>query len=490
MKKIYFSLIAVAALTSATAQNARPYAKVSESAGFAARNFEPTTVTNLPTQSDVAAKTSATVIVTDTNWYFVNKHEYRNTPTNANSFYTYKIAPTYTGNSINSGGAYFAQTGMMVVGGAEAIVIKQASAPSPAVPVGLYLFNALGGLPTGNALASCTTAISTSTIGNYVGCNFSSTVLVTGDFAIICKNVSSNPLDSIRLFINNARTTTANISPAAPEQKYGEGYGLIGYGATTATFATTNWDVTTDLFTLAPPNDGSDFEFCVAPRVAWAFTANHASTTNTTCNTACVLYPNTTTQNALSRQWNLNRFFKLWQPFANTTALNSPTATVRDSAVTWNFGDGTTDYSDSPTHCFNPSAAQAPAPTYTANLANTLLIKVQKMDNYFPGVNTVTDSKAWSVTVTICNVGLTENSANTTVGIYPNPATDKVTVYVNNANQDTQLQVVNALGQVVITRGSLTEKNELNTESLSKGVYFVRVGSGKSFTTSKLIISK
>jgi hypothetical protein len=489
MKKIYFSLIAAAALTSATAQNVRPIAKLSEPANVAARNFEPTTITNLPTNSEVAAKTSATVIVTDTNWYFVNKHEYRNTATNANSFYTYKIAPTYTGNSINSGGAYFAQTGNMIVGGAEGIVIRQATAPSANVPVGLYLFNALGGMPTGNALASCTTAINSTTIGNYVGCNFSSTVLVTGDFAIIIKNVSSNPLDSIRLFMNNARTMTANISPAAPEQKFGESYGLIGYGATTNTFATTSWDNTTDLFTLAPPNTGSDFEFCVAPRVAYAFTANHAATTLTTCNTAAVLYPNTTSANALSRQWNLNRFYKLWQPFANT-ALLTGTATVRDSAVTWNFGDGITDYSDSPNHSFNPSAAQAPPPTYTANLSNTLLIKLQKMDNYFPGVNTVTDSKAWSVTVTICNVGLTENSLNTTVGVYPNPATDKVTVFVNNANQDTQLQVLNALGQVVITRSNLTEKNELNTESLSKGVYFVRVGSGKSFTTTKLIISK
>lgn len=484
-------MIALAALTSATAQNARPHAKVSESANVAARNMnmynnEPT---NLPVQSDVAAKTSATVIVTDTNWYFVNKHEYRNTSTNANSYYTYKIAPTYTGNSINSGGAYFAQTGVMIVGGAEAICIRQASAPSPAVPVGLYLFNATAGFPTGSALASCTTAISSSTIGNYVGCNFSSTVMVNGDFAIIAKNVSTNPADSIRLFMNNARTATANISPAGPEQKFGESYGLIGYGATTNTFTSTNWDNTTDLFSLAPPNTGSDFEFCVAPRVAYVFTANHAATTLTTCNTSCVLYPNTTSPNALSRQWNLNRFYKLWKPFANTTAINSPTQTVQDSAVTWNFGDATTDYNDSPNHCFNPSAAQAPAPTYTANLSNTLLIKLQKQSNYFPG-NTATDSKAWSVTVTICNVGLTENSANTTVGIYPNPATDKVTVYVNNASQDSQLQVLNALGQVVMTRSSLTDKNELNTESLSKGVYFVRVGSGKNYTTSKLIISK
>ena len=61
---------------------------------------------------------------------------------------------------------------------------------------------------------------------------------------------------------------------------------------------------------------------------------------------------------------------------------------------------------------------------------------------------------------------------------------------VNNAKQDSQIQEMNDLGQVVITRNNLTEKNDLNTESLTKGIYFVRVGSGKDFTTTKLVISK
>ena len=111
------------------------------------------------------------------------------------------------------------------------------------------------------------------------------------------------------------------------------------------------------------------------------------------------------------------------------------------------------------------------------------------MSDYSAG-NTVLDSKSWSLNVKICNVGLTENSLVSQVGVYPNPATDKVTVYVNNASQDTQIQVLNALGQVVITHANITEKNELNTESLTKGIYFVKVGNAKNFTTSKLVISK
>jgi hypothetical protein len=476
MKKIYFSLIAAAALTTASAQKSNIFVTPGEKT-----LVEHKLAFNSGPEFVAAKSSNANAIVQDTNWYVVNKHTYRNTATNANSYYTIKTAPSYTGNTINSGGALFANNGNMIVSGAEGIVIRQASSPSPAVPVRFYVFNVMAGMPTGAALATCTSAIASSTIGNYIGCNFASTVLVTGDFAIIMKNVSANNLDTIRLFMNNARTATAAISPAGPEQMFGESYGLFGYGATFPGL----WDNTTDAFNLGAGNTGSDFEFCVAPRVTYTFSADHASTTMTTCNTASVNYINTTSPNALSRQWNLNRFFKLWKPFSNTAALAS---SVQDSAVTWNFGGSppVTKYMDSPNHAYNISAGP---PSYTATVNDQLIIKLQKMSDYSAG-NTVLDSKSWSLNVKICNVGLTENSLVSQVGVYPNPATDKVTVYVNNASNDSQIQVLNALGQVVITSNDVTEKNELNTESLTKGIYFVRVGSGKNFTTSKLVISK
>ncbi len=479
MKKIYFSLIAAAVLTTASAQNSRAVTTLADKATAGGRVIESNNGPEL-----VAGKSAANAIVQDTNWYFINKHQYRNTTTNANSFYTIKVPPITGTASINSGGALFAQSGSMVVSGAEGIFMKHPSSPSASVPITFHVFNVVAGMPTGASLGNCTTSIASSTIGNYVGCNFSSTVLVMGDFAIIAKNTSTNPADTLRMFMNNARTSTAAISPAAPEQMYGEGYGLIGYG----TIFPGLWDNTTNLFNLGAGNTGSDFEFIVAPRVAYVFTADHASTTMTTCNTASVNYINTTSANALSKQWNLNRFYKMWKPFANTTLLNDPNSTLQDSAVTWNFGGSpaVTEYIDSPNHAYNISAGP---PSYTAVVNDQLIIKLQKQSNYSPG-NTVLDSKAWSLTVTICNVGLTENSLTSQVGVYPNPATDKVTVYVNNANKDSQIQVMNALGQVVITRTNLTEKNELNTESLTKGIYFVRVGSGKDFTTTKLVISK
>jgi hypothetical protein len=54
--------------------------------------------------------------------------------------------------------------------------------------------------------------------------------------------------------------------------------------------------------------------------------------------------------------------------------------------------------------------------------------------------------------------------------LFPNPATDKVTV---NTNGTGTLEILNTVGQVVITQQS-TETNEINISKLSKGVYTVK----------------
>lgn len=455
--------MAVAAITTASAQ--KPANVPAGEMAQAVRNIP---VQNGPTY--VAKSAAANLVITDTLWYYVNKHNYRNTAANAASFYTFKNAFSYTAtNAINSGGSVFENTGNIIVSGAEAIVIKNAGSPSPSVAVGLYLFNVSAGFPTGAPVATCQSAIASTTIGNYIGCNFSSPQLITGDYAIIMKNISSTPGDTIRMFMNNARTAT---STASAEQKYGEGYGIIGFGTTFGT----NWDNTTDVFNGA--SFGSDFEFCVAPRVTYSVTADASTSTYSFCNTANVAYVNTSSPKISHRQYNLNHFFKQWKPFSNTAAIAASTI---DSVFTWNFGagPGTQSFVTSPIHQYLLGSGV---------VNDNMVAKIQKMSDYSYAANI--DTKVWTVTVTVCNVGLTENNIENQFAVYPNPATDKVTVYLNNASQNTQIQVLNALGQVVISKSNVSDKNELNTESLSKGVYFVRVTNGKELSTTKLIISK
>lgn len=74
--------------------------------------------------------------------------------------------------------------------------------------------------------------------------------------------------------------------------------------------------------------------------------------------------------------------------------------------------------------------------------------------------------------------------------IYPNPASNSFNLVLGTLNNDMKVEVINALGQVVISKNNLVEKNEIDIQSLAKGVYFVKVTSGNESNTSKLIISK
>jgi hypothetical protein len=459
MKKIYLSLLALAAISTVSAQEPATkglFSGVYESA--------PTPFT----MNSASKSSTAVVAVVDTINYFFNKNYYKNTTANKLSFWTFSVTPSGSYTSAThyvSGGAVFLNHGgPQAIFGAQGIVLRQASSPSPMVPVLFSLYNVTGGLPSGAALSTFTAGVSTSTAGVWIGGTFPTSVVVTGDYCITMQNASTNTLDVISIFLNNASTPT---STAPVNERYGEGLGLIGKQNGT-------YVLSTGYFNSAD----TDWETIVSPWTAYTVTANNTASTYSTCNTQSVTFINTSSGAFSHRQYNLNKFFKAWPPFANATDLATE---VIDSVFTWNFGDASTVYGQNISHAYS----------YTANTTGSdqMIAKLQKMSDY-SSPNVTSDFKSWTTTVTICNVGLTENSLNTTVGVYPNPATDKVTVFVNNANQDTQLQVLNALGQVVITRNNLTEKNELNTESLTKGVYFVRVGSGKSFTTSKLIISK
>lgn len=66
--------------------------------------------------------------------------------------------------------------------------------------------------------------------------------------------------------------------------------------------------------------------------------------------------------------------------------------------------------------------------------------------------------------------------------IYPNPASEMLTI-VNNSNVETEVEIVNMVGQVV-KRFEISDKKELNVSDLESGVYFVKMNG----VSMKLII--
>lgn len=458
MKKIYLSLLAAAAMT--TAGYAQKPSVVSNGNVPASRTME------MNVGSALLNKTAANVPIVDTVDYYFWKQFFKKSTAPYTSFPTYSIVPTSTNVVASSAfGSIFRNTGAQAVFGAEALTMRAPSSPNGTVNVVLEIFNAPAGIPTGAALGSCTTGVSTSTAGVYVGCDFASPVLVNNEYVITLKPSSSNPADGITVFMTSATQPTS----AATQNKFGEGNGYIRTSGGT-------WYSLTGVFT---PTAETDFEPVVAARVGYSITADHsASTSQTVCNTAGVNYPNTSSAWLTNRQFNMNRFVKYWAPFTNPQY--TVVANAADSIFTWNFGDGSTEYLTSPTHTYISVAT-------SGSINDALIAKHMKMS----GSNVKNlDSKSWSIYVNVCNVGLAENSIESKMSVYPNPATDKVVVYLNDVTANTKIEVMNALGQVVLATSNVSDKNELNTESLAKGVYFVKVSNGKESATSKLIINK
>jgi hypothetical protein len=409
-------------------------------------------------QSKVA---SATVV--DTLWYFYNKHFYRNPA--STGFFTLKNAASYTSTSVvEAGGAVFKNTGTVLVSGAEAVVSRQASSPSASVNVGLFLYNVSGGIPTGAPVASLTTVI-TGTGGSFIGGNFTLPVTVSGDFAILMKNVSTVVGDTIRLFINNALTAASTSTNNAA--KYGEGLGVVQFSMGTS------YAPTTGVF-----GTNTDYEFLVAPRVAYSVTANAAAPTGSCTNTPYT-FTNTSSAWFGNPQFNLNQFAVVWPPFANSTASAN---ILPDPVFNWNFGDGTINTVTNGTvmtvgHTFTTAGA----------FTGTLTAKLQKMSDY--NNSKITDAATWSKTYSVCGVGIQTNSANENLNVYPNPAVNGKTNITGLDGANT-ITVYNLLGQAVFTTTTEKEVVTIDLGSQPQGNYFVRITNTSNQSKTVKIINQ
>lgn len=397
----------------------------------------------------VLEKTSA-VTIGDTLWYFYNKHVYRNAA--STGFYTFKSPNT---SGVTHFGSIFKNTNPnLAVTGLECIASVQAGSPTGSLTVRMYLTNVVAGIPTFPALDSVS-AVVTSTAGNFYGANFTVPNFVTGDYAVLYKCIPTVAGDTLKVWMNNANTPT---STAAAATKYGESFGALRLAGSFMT--------TTGLF-----GAGTDFEFMVAPRVG--FTASAAQTSPTgSCTTVAYTFTNNSSYYLGHRQYNLNEFYRHWKPFL-TTGL------APDSVFTWNFGDGTGDMY-TPTSMPNIAHTYASPGTYNG----TLTAMYQKMSDL--GVK-VQDATTFAKTVAVCT-GIQNLSGVEAVNVYPNPSTGLVNIA--NLPYETNIEVVNMLGQSVysakVNQGNFTA--DLST--LPNGSYFVKISSANEKTKIvKLILN-
>jgi hypothetical protein len=194
-------------------------------------------------------------------------------------------------------------------------------------------------------LDSVTVNISASSNVPWSGGNFSSPVTVNGKFAVLVNNASTIAGDTIRPFLNNASTPTSTLPPL---QRYGEGLGVMRVNGSYMT-------------TASAFGGGADYEFLVAPRVLFSYTAGVTAATPTVCTNGVGTFSNTSAPIGVleHRQFNFIQFYKTWRaPLTVTTSLAS--MPPLDSLYNWTFtGSPTTlSYQKNPSVTFTASGTQ------------------------------------------------------------------------------------------------------------------------------------
>lgn len=88
--------------------------------------------------------------------------------------------------------------------------------------------------------------------------------------------------------------------------------------------------------------------------------------------------------------------------------------------------------------------------------------------------------------------GVDLSSAKDALKVYPNPANDKINIEFKNFNQGDQysIEILDATGRVILKEERITENNKVvNTSSLSNGIHYIRIISGKESRVEKLLIN-
>jgi hypothetical protein len=84
--------------------------------------------------------------------------------------------------------------------------------------------------------------------------------------------------------------------------------------------------------------------------------------------------------------------------------------------------------------------------------------------------------------------GINDIQQDEFIGVYPNPANDRINIHLNLTNTDlANLQIINALGQVVYNTNDVGINNYFNISNYEAGVYFVKATYQGNVYTSRLV---
>ncbi len=113
-------------------------------------------------------------------------------------------------------------------------------------------------------------------------------------------------------------------------------------------------------------------------------------------------------------------------------------------------------------------------------------------NNSFTDDDTILIEQA--ITTFFANVGITENSINTTLQVFPNPTSEEIVINFNNTEiSETKISLYNVNGQLIslLLSESLQVgevQKRIDIRALPKGIYYVNIVNSQESINKKIII--
>jgi hypothetical protein len=430
-----------------------------------------------------AQSTPTLMPVTDTLHYYFYKQFFKNVPfkdglPNIHLIPFYKSAAAVS-TVITHVGNRFENSDTLVVSGLEAYARKAPSTFNLKIRMRLYLCNLnANNLPILPPIDSITTDVGGSPLfySRYGG-NFAKPVKITKDFAVLFRNMSVTKGDTIQLMRTTSATYTAWPSPTWND-KYSDSYGFV---RNLGTFVSTK-DLNLPSYGFI---NGSDYEFCVAPRVQYTLSANHIlppeiAASPSVCTFQPLVYKNASSFHFTNRMYNILEFYRKWRPVS--PFVQSPTVGwPADSAIVWSFLDKDRGPTRPDPRTFLPYGSGSNQITAFSDSADCFagcefranhvtLSMAGKLDVY-------SALGGFTLCVEYCNgdaQGLNKNSAIENIKLYPNP-TSHGKATISGLTGNNSVYIYDVLGQMISKELTEQEKIELNLSKYPLGNYFVRI---------------
>lgn len=138
---------------------------------------------------------------------------------------------------------------------------------------------------------------------------------------------------------------------------------------------------------------------------------------------------------------------------------------------TWNFGDGDTSTLQNPVHTYAATQSEY-VPCLTVTNCSTI------------GGLCCTDTHCDTIRLGDPTGIAGYASSRPDFLIFPNPANNYISISLPAENSDSQIEILNALGETII---KTVNKNAIDVSLFSKGVYFIKVQARENFCIQKFI---